>query len=377
MKICVFPNDPLIAYYNKGEIKERYFNPCNIFDEIHVISFSDEEIEANKVRIMGGSADFIIHTIGKINPINKSKKKKEIIKLLGSIKPDVIRSYNSFLSGWIAANCSKELNIPFFLSLHVQYDGLRKQLSSKGYKKRIALKYSEKKIEPFVLSNADKITIVYKIIEPYVKRLCDKQCEVLYNRVDLKRFHNAKKTLNYKKPIILTVGRLTQQKNHDILIRSIKDIDAILFIIGDGELKESLKKVVLQYDLENKVIFKESVPNNQIQDYYKSADVFVLAYNPEIEGLPIPVIEALASGLPIIIPKPIEGLSDGLDDCVCFSRLDSESFGNTIKEILNDKEFSQKLSEKAIEKSKEFDGMKIEEREAEIYRELIKMKKSQ
>ena len=73
MKLCVFPNDPLIAYYNKGEIKERYFNPCNIFDEIHVISFSDEEIEANKVRIMGGSADFIIHAIGKINPINKNK----------------------------------------------------------------------------------------------------------------------------------------------------------------------------------------------------------------------------------------------------------------------------------------------------------------
>ena len=30
MKICVFPNDPLKTYYEKGEIKERYFNPKNI-----------------------------------------------------------------------------------------------------------------------------------------------------------------------------------------------------------------------------------------------------------------------------------------------------------------------------------------------------------
>ena len=36
-KLAVFPNDSLLDYYKKGEIKHRYFNPNNLFDEIHVI----------------------------------------------------------------------------------------------------------------------------------------------------------------------------------------------------------------------------------------------------------------------------------------------------------------------------------------------------
>lgn len=32
MKLCVFPNDPIKAYLEKGEIKERYFNPKNLFN---------------------------------------------------------------------------------------------------------------------------------------------------------------------------------------------------------------------------------------------------------------------------------------------------------------------------------------------------------
>ena len=35
-KICIFPSDPHQAYFYKGEIKERYYNPENTFDEIHI-----------------------------------------------------------------------------------------------------------------------------------------------------------------------------------------------------------------------------------------------------------------------------------------------------------------------------------------------------
>ena len=46
LKICIFPNDPLIAYYNKGEIKDRYYNPGNFFDEVHFITLTDQDIES-------------------------------------------------------------------------------------------------------------------------------------------------------------------------------------------------------------------------------------------------------------------------------------------------------------------------------------------
>jgi len=372
MKLCVFPNDPIRAYYKKGEIKERYFNPQNIFNEIHVISFLDIDVEEQKVQSIAGKANLKIHSVGKISLLNKYRKKNQILKLIDKIKPDIIRSYNALLEGWIAAYCSNKLNIPFFVSLHVEYNEKRNFIKMKNYKKYLALQYYKKNIEPFTLKSADKITIVYKIIEPYVLDIVGIKPQILYNRINLEKFQNGKKINNFDKPLILSVGRLTARKNHDCLIKAVKDLDVYLQIIGDGEEFKNLSNLVKELEIENKVIFTKSVKNEKIQDYYKSADLFVSVFNPKIEGLPIPVLEAMASGLPTIISKPIKGLSDGLEDSVVFSDIKSHTLTQEIKKILYNDSLSKSLSEKAIKKSKEFDGKKMEMKEAEIYQELVK-----
>jgi len=375
MKLCIFPNDPIKAYYEKGEIKERYFNPLDTFDEVHIISFTDKDVDEQKIQIIVGNAKLKIHCVGKINLINKSKMKKKIIHIVKDINPDVIRAYNPLLEGWIAANCSEVLDIPFFVSVHIQYDGLRKIAKKTSYKKFLALKWYRKKIEPYVFNKADKITIVYKIIEPYVFDICGIKPEILYNRINLKQFRNGIKNKDYDKPLILSVGRLTSQKNPDYIIKAIKDLDVYLMIIGDGELYDSLKNLVIELNMNSKVIFKKSVPNKEIQDYYKTADIFVLAYDPEVEGVPIPVLEAMAAGLPIIITKPIPKLSDGLENAVFFAELEPRSFASQIKKLIENIKIREELSEKAREKSLEFDGEITERRESEIYKELLSLKK--
>ena len=148
-------------------------------------------------------------------------------------------------------------------------------------------------------------------------------------------------------------------------------------IIGDGELRDELNDLVKKLNLEERVIFKKSVPNNEIQDYYNSADVFVLPYDPNVEGLPIPVLEAMASKLPIIIPYPIPELSDGLENAVSFTEIEPESIREEIFRIINDPEYSNILATNALKKSHEFDGKVSETREEEIYKELlIKQEKS-
>ena len=96
-----------------------------------------------------------------------------------------------------------------------------------------------------------------------------------------------------------------------------------------------------------------------------------MAYDPELEGLPMPVINAMASGLPIVIPFQREEFSDGLEGSVVFSKRNPQEFHNKIKKILGDQNFHQELSQKGINKSKDFDEEKIEKREAKIYTELI------
>ena len=370
MKICIFPNDPLIAYYNKGEIKDRYYNPGNFFDEVHFITLTDQDIEAAKIQKIAGKAKIVIHSVGKINIKNRKKYLKKIIELCRKINPDIIRAFNPYVEGWLAANCAQKLDKPFFVSLHTQYDYNRKLVKKKNLKKFLALKYLEKFIEPFVLRNADKITIVYKIIEPYVSKHTSKIPELLYNKIDCEKFYNAQQINELSNPLILSVGNLIESKNHKLLIKSMQNIDANLLIIGKGELYESLKKIIKIMKLENKITILESVPYEKITSYYKTADIFALAYDPNQEGLPMPVMEAMASGTPVIVPESED--SKELEDSIIFAKRNVEEFTKKIDDLLRNKTKRDEYSMKCIETAKRFDISKLEKREAEIYQELIK-----
>lgn len=370
-KICIFPNDPMMSYVEKGEIKKRYFNPQNFFDEVHIISFIDKDVGEDKIQIVAGNAKLKIHEIGKI-AINKRKNYVDnVMDIVKSINPDVIRAYNSRLEGWFAANCADKLNIPFFLSIHTQMDHNRKIAKKTNFKKYLGLKYLEKFIEPYVIKQANKITMVYRVIEPYILKKGGKNIELLYNRIDLSQFSNGNKIERLPIPLILSVGNLIKEKNHECVIKAMKNLEAHCLIIGKGNDFERLQKIIKDEKLENKIQIIDSVPHNEIQNYYKSANVFALAYNPELEGLPMPVMEAMASGLPIVIPFQKEGFSDGLENSVVFSERNPHGFHKNIKKILNNQKISHELSMNCIKKSKDFDEERIEKREAEIYAKLI------
>ena len=82
------------------------------------------------------------------------------------------------------------------------------------------MKYTEKFIEPFVLQTANKITIIYKIIQPYVTKHSSKNPELLHNKVDCDRFANGIPIDTISQPLILSVGNLISVKNHELLIRN-------------------------------------------------------------------------------------------------------------------------------------------------------------
>jgi len=223
LKLCIFPNDPIISYFEKGEIKERYFNPNNFFDEIHIISFIDNDIEESKIQKTVGNAKLKIHSVGKISIKDRTKYVDKIVELVKSINPVVIRTYNPYLEGWFEAKCSEQLGIPLFLSLHTQYDQNRKNTKKTNFKKFLGLKYTEKFIEPYVLRTAKKITVIYKIIFPYVAKHTKMEPELLYNKVNCERFAIAQPMTNLQGPLILSVGRLIKEKNHQCIIEAIKD----------------------------------------------------------------------------------------------------------------------------------------------------------
>lgn len=375
MKFCVFPNDPLSAYYEKGEIKLEYFNPNNFFDEVHVISLFDDDIGEEKVKQIAGNAKLKIHRLGKANLKNYKKFESNVLQLVKGINPNIIRAYNPLIQGWLATRIAKKLNIPIVISLHTNYEQQKRDAKHKrNFFRYLKLSYATKKLEKFVLENADAILCVYNFIVPYAKKMGAENIFVIYNKVDLKKFSpHCSKEFNSTKPTILSVGRLIDQKDHSILIKSMKTLDVKLIIIGNGPNYEKLIDLINKLKIVNKVKIIKRVPYDKLNKYYVSCDIYAQPM-VNLGGIPMPVLESLASGLPVVMSKK-EGL-EIIDDAIFFVENDPKEFEKAFKKILSDDNFKGKLIKKGLEIIKEIDSSKMEQKEIELYEKLINQRSS-
>ena len=373
MRLCVFPNDPLKAYYEKGEIKKNYFNPNNIFDEIHFISPTENEVETRKISEVVGNAKMIIHTIGNLNLVNYKKKFEKIKNIVEKVKPDVIRSYNPLIQGWLAVKIANQLGIPSVISIHNNYDKDNRELflKSKKYFSYMKFWYSSRTIEPFSIKNADSVICAYRFLVPYAKKYGAKKIDVIYNRVNLSRFSpDIPAKMDLKKPTIINVARLSHEKNQECLIRAVKDLDVKLLLVGDGPYYSQLKDLVEELEINEKIEFIKSVPNEQLASMYNSADIFASPLKQG--GVSITMLEAMACGLPIIATKRGSGEHEDIDDAIIFAENNPESFKNAIQKLVLDNNLKENVKKKELEIVQTMDGEVMEKKEADVYHKLVK-----
>lgn len=110
--------------------------------------------------------------------------------------------------------------------------------------------------------------------------------------------------------LLLSVGELNRNKNHEAVIRAIQNIPNTYYIIaGVGELQEHLQTVAAELGLTPRV--KLLGYRRDVGDLCAAADIF--AFPSLREGLPVSVMEAMASGLPVACSK-IRGNTDLIDE---------------------------------------------------------------
>ncbi|MBI2504361.1 MAG: glycosyltransferase family 4 protein, partial [Candidatus Latescibacteria bacterium] len=204
-------------------------------------------------------------------------------------------------------------------------------------------------------------------LHEYAKRYGARRTVTVYNKVYPDQF--AGQAGSGREPLqVLAVMRLDPQKDPECLIRAVAPLDLRLKLVGKGELEGQLRALVRELGVEHKVEFVPMVPNSQIHSHYLGADIFALA--TRYEGFCIPVLEAMAAGLPVVASQtpPIPEILGGTGVLV---ERTPEAFTRALRDLAADAALRASLGKAARERAASLDGRKMEEREARLYEALM------
>jgi len=369
-KLLVFLQDPLSDYYRKGEIKPRYYNPGNFFGEVHFISFADQDISEEKVQIVAGEGRLRIHCVGKFSLARLPWLTRQIAKVVDEVKPHVVRAFDPFWAGFFAVRLGARYGIPSILSVHCDLNPVRDLRVNGVYGLGSFLKKTSYAVLllPSTLKGASWVICAYKFACQEVKRYRRNRYDVIYNKIYTEQYAGSRSYGGHGR--VLSVGRHIRGKSPENLIRALADLDRVeLTLIGEGPLTGRLKAIVRELCLEDRVKFISSVPNTQIHTYYLSSDIFALPIL--YGGVCIPVLEAMAAGLPVVLPKPLwEETPEVIDGTALLVENTPEGFRDALGSLLKDCSLREKLGAEGRKRIETINGHLMEEREKSLYQSL-------
>ena len=129
--------------------------------------------------------------------------------------------------------------------------------------------------------------------------------KVLHMGVDVNRFTYSEKAVEPKMSI-LSVARATEKKGLIYAIEAVlkSPIECSYRIIGDGNLLETLKQTALSHENGHRIIFEGAKSSGFVKDALKTTDLFLLPSvrdsNGDMEGIPVSLMEAMASGVVVL-----------------------------------------------------------------------------
>lgn len=208
------------------------------------------------------------------------------------------------------------------------------------------------------------------VMEEY--NVTKEQTPVIYNGSDLKKCL-VKTNYSSSEPFcILHIGRFNPQKNHGIIIDAAKKLKEegvkfVIKLIGGAGNEEQRKQEVKQKGLENEIIFCGLQGN--VYPFLQSADCFIL---PSLyEGMPITLVEAMGSGLPIIasavggVPDMIENERSGI-----LINPNTNQLVLALKKLMKDTNLREYLGKNAFVKSNDFSTERMFKGYDNIYEQM-------
>lgn len=172
--------------------------------------------------------------------------------------------------------------------------------------------------------------------------------------------------------VLFSVGELNDNKNHATIIKAmkeLKDTSCHYVICGRGEGREALEQLALELGIKERVHLLGF--RTDVAQIFSVADMYV--FPSKREGLSVALMEAMASGLPIVASN-IRGNRDLIQDGengYLVGAEDVSAFADRIQKLLDCPEICEKFGKESRERVKNFDLEKVSEEMRKIYQQVM------
>lgn len=280
-------------------------------------------------------------------------------KIINKFKPDIVHICSPYPIGGSAYIWARKNHIPIISSIHILPENfLSPFIGSKLYER---IKESFWKYLIYFFNLADWTTVPTQSgADIYIKNGLVNNITPISNGIDTKIF-NPKNDGEYlrkkfnlpKNNIVLTTGRITPEKNLEVLINAIphviKKIDAhFLFVGSGGDYKQNLQKLVKKLKVTDNTTFTSFLDWGDYPKIFSIADLFTLPSEFELQS--IVTLEAVASGLPVVVVNngALPELANSGNGFV-FEPKNSIEMAEKITKLLSDIKLKKKMSKNSLE----------------------------
>ena len=312
---------------------------------------------------------------------------RQIKKVLNNLDLDIIHSQHPNLLGSAAKYWAKKKNVPLVFTWHTLYDQyahfvpfLPRKLTA-SWAIRNAKNYANQ-CDAVIVPTPSVIEVIRKW------GVVNKNVVSIPTGVEEKQFANpnresvrGKYNIKDNEILLLVMTRLTAEKNVGFLIEAVikalkKNVLAKFMVCGEGNLKDSLTKKILEAGLKERVIFVGIVSEAEKKNYYAAGDIFVYASKSETQGMIL--TEAMYLGLPIVAVR-----ATGVRDIVENEKTgflvseNREEFAQMVRKLIEGENLRREFGEKAKKIAREkYTSSVCAKKMLEVYEKSIESKRS-
>lgn len=297
-----------------------------------------------------------------------------------AVRADVVYAQDPVSVGLPAFIASKILRKKFYLKVVGDYAweqfqienpelcGVRlEEFQTRSFDRKTEIR---KKIERFVTRGVEKVIVPSEYLKKIVQLwgVSEKKIAVIYNGFNAPVISESKDTLRKKLGIsnyaIISVGRLVPWKGFSALVETmpeiLKDVPrACLLIVGEGPERATLERKINELHLDKAVTLLGKKPQQELFEYVKASDVFVL--NTAYEGFSHQLLEVMALGTPVVTTPEggnSEIVTNGINGhLVSFN--DRILIKDAVHALSTDRILVENLVKNAQEKVKEFNNERM------------------